>query len=236
MATLALAIYLFPGQRLGMAFIFATGLGKSTLQSRIDAIEAKAILKKKISDDDNTFLRDLYRTLATGAKVSVVLGQTGRMMDHYLDMSGSDFQLSPEIFIENKNIQLQMLRLRNQRNSTYCKKMTLSSPVFYMPDKSKLDSVFGLYYGKLYLTTGPDISGGCKLRWRAVVPWNWPSYASLKLKYGNPHAESFPIPNILSLIYGKSHALYIDNGLGEFIARQGLAKSFVAYASWVELD
>ena len=68
----------------------------------------------------------------------------------------------------------------------------------------------------------------------AVVPWVWPSYASLQAKYGNPHAESFPLPSLRSLVLGRHHALYVDNGLGQYLEQLGLAKSFLAFAEWTD--
>ena len=66
------------------------------------------------------------------------------------------------------------------------------------------------------------------------MPWGWPSYPSLRKKYGNPHAESFPLPNLKSLALGRKHALFIDKGLGHHLEELGLAKSFVAFAQWSE--
>jgi hypothetical protein len=74
----------------------------------------------------------------------------------------------------------------------------------------------------------------CLLHWRAEVPWLWPSYASLRKKYGTPHAESFPLPNLESVLFGQKYALFVDNGLGEYLAEVGLAKPFLAFAEWDE--
>jgi hypothetical protein len=38
----------------------------------------------------------------------------------------------------------------------------------------------------------------------------------------------------LSLVLGRRHALFVDNGLGEYLVQLGLAKPFVAYAEWDE--
>jgi hypothetical protein len=66
------------------------------------------------------------------------------------------------------------------------------------------------------------------------VPWTWPSYESIRSKYGRYHAESFPLPNLASLFFGREHALYVDNGLGEYLVHLGLAAPFTAYAEWDE--
>jgi hypothetical protein len=102
-----------------------------------------------------------------------------------------------------------------------------------MPHRSNLDSVFGLYHGKLHVTQQKR-ADACSLRWRAEVPWVWPSYASLRKKYGTPHGESFPIPNLKSLLFGREHSLFVDNGLGYHLEEVGLAKSFLAFSEWSE--
>jgi hypothetical protein len=66
------------------------------------------------------------------------------------------------------------------------------------------------------------------------VPWGWPSYASLKTKYGDAHAESFPLPNLKSALFGREHSLVVDNGLGEYLVQLGLAKPFLAFSEWDE--
>ena len=103
-----------------------------------------------------------------------------------------------------------------------------------MPDASQVDSVFGLYHGKVALTRSLEADGRCVVHVRAEVPWFWPSYASLKQKHGNAHAESFPLPNLKCLLFGPNHALYVDNGLGEYLVTLGLARPFLAYAEWDE--
>lgn len=101
-----------------------------------------------------------------------------------------------------------------------------------MPDESNTDSVFGLYHGELYLRVTRDAEGKCNFHYRAEVPWIWPSYASLEEKYGNPHAESFPLPNLTSLFFGGAHALFVDNGLGQYLEELSLARRFLAFRRW----
>jgi hypothetical protein len=43
------ALLLFPGQRLGLAFTLATGIGTRDLQRRIDALEDQAISHKALA-------------------------------------------------------------------------------------------------------------------------------------------------------------------------------------------
>jgi hypothetical protein len=224
---------LFPGRRTLLAFTIGTGLGRDSLQRQIDTLEDKAIEGVALSDEDLSFLEDFYSTLASGARASFVARQTGGMMQHYLDSSGTPYQLDPSIFVGNAKVQVQAERMLKKARKLRCDgQTTLSSPRFYMPDRSNTDSVFGLYYGRLQVTPIRQSDGACEFLWRAEVPWAWPSYEDLRTKYGNPHAESFPLPNARSLLQGKQYALYVDNGLGHHLERIGLAKSFLAYAEW----
>jgi hypothetical protein len=229
----AATCWLFPGQRLGLAFTLATGVGTSSLQDKIDALESKAVRREPFSAEDRELLSDFYRTLATGAKLSVLVAQTGHLMDHYLDGSGKDFELGADIYRDNAKVQRQLGVLR-QRLGKSCKAVHLESPTFYMPDTSKIDSVFGLYHGRVFIQQEPGLAGACVRHVRAEVPWFWPSYASLRDKYGSAHAESFPLPNAQSLLFGQKLALYVDNGLGQYLVELGLAKPFLAYAEWDE--
>lgn len=224
---------LFPGQQAGFALTLATGVGVAGMQENVDALEAKAIHRQPFTRSERAFLYDLYETMATGASMMPPLRQSGKMMAHYLGRSGDDFELEPSIFTENKKVQKHMSRLRQRIRTQQPSLQTLSSPRFYMPDKSNVDSVFGLYYGTLHASPTYR-SREIEIRWRAEVPWIWPSYPSLKKKYGRYHAESFPMPNIRSLLFGKEYVLYVDNGLGEYITHLNLAKSFFAYAEWTE--
>ncbi len=103
-----------------------------------------------------------------------------------------------------------------------------------MPHRSSPDSIFGLYYGRVILHPEKSHSGQIMFNWCFEVPWEWTSYESLKKKYGHYHAESFPLPNARSLIQGRQFALRIDNGLGEYLTRIGLAKSFRVFAEFKE--
>ena len=203
------------------------------LQRRIDLLEDKAIRRGRFSDVERDFLLDFYATLATGGKLLLVTRQTGKLMDHYLAGSGTDYPLEPEIFTTNTRVQRRAALLQKQALGTPCVDgRRLSSGVFSMPDASNVDSVFGLYFGTLYVTQHRMPEGGCDLRFRAEVPWVWPSYPSLRQKYGDPHAESFPLPNLKSLFFGRRYALFVDNGLGHQLEELGLAKSFLAFAEW----
>lgn len=226
----------FPGRQASIALRLATGIGISSLQTRIDGLEAKAVAKETFTQEDRAFLTDFYTCLATGARLTVILGQSGRLMQHYLDGSGEPLELGRGIFTGNWKVRKRMERLRGQiRQDARGKGMRkrYSSGTFHMPHPSVPDSVFGLYYGTI--EARPERRDGrIVITWRAEVPWQWPSYASLERKYGDPHAESFPLPNPLC-VFGLDHALYVDNGLGEHLVQVDLAKPFLAYAEWQEV-
>ncbi|WP_152670219.1 hypothetical protein [Lysobacter capsici] len=224
----------FPGPRFGLAFTLATGIGRDALRQRIDGLEDAAIRRAPMTAQDRQFLGDFYRTLASGGKLVILARQTGRMMDHYLDGSGRDYRLDSTIFTGNAKVRAQMALLDKRLAGLPCVDgQRVSSATFYMPDRSQTDSVFGLYYGRVHLTQ-KKAADGCRRHWRAEVPRVWPSYPSLRAKYGDPHAESFPLPNLQSILLGPRHALRVDNGLGEYLTQIGLARSFLAYAEWDE--
>ena len=229
---LLVAQWLFPGGRMILAFQIGTGIGNGSLQARIDRIEEAAIDGAVLDDADRAFLVDFYRTLAAGARASILVGQTGRLMDHYLDGSGADFRLEPEIFTENARVREEIEKLRARAARVPCDGAhTVESWPFYMPHRSKIDSVFGLYHGQVKLTPTPT-DQGCVAMVRAEVPWVWPSYVRLEAQYGDPRAERFPLPNALVLVYGRARALYVGNGLGHHLETLGLARSFLAYSEW----
>ena len=105
---------------------------------------------------------------------------------------------------------------------------------FYMPDKSVPDSIYALYYGKLFLIPKINSDGIISLSWRAEVPWYWPKYDFLKKKYDDFKAHRFSIPNIKSIIFNKDYALKVDDGLGEYLVTLKIAKPFLTYAEWNE--
>jgi hypothetical protein len=229
---IALAIY-FPGSELPIALTLASGIQGVALQDRIDACEEKAIAGNTLTDDETEFLSDLYTCLYKGARLTFVLPEVSKMMEHYLAKSGEPLKIDASIFNTNDKVTERMEAIKAEIRASTQLRPSYRSEEFYMPDFSNIDSVFGLYYG--HITAKPIRSGDTiQIQWRAEVPWEWPSYASLAEKHGDPHAESFPIPNASCLFLGINGAITIDNGLGEYLTQPGLAKSFIAYAEWVE--
>jgi hypothetical protein len=229
----ALAIY-FPGSQLPVALTLASGIGRASLQEKIDACETKAIEGATFTQDEIDFLNDLYTCLHKGARLTLILPEVTRMMEHYLSKSGQSLKVDASIFNTNNKVRKQMTAIEAEILSAAILQSSYRSETFYMPDFSNLDSVFGLYYG--YIIATPERVGETiTIHWRAEVPWEWPSYASLQEKHGDPHAESFPIPNASCLILGLDGAITIDNGLGEHLTHLGIAKSFIAFAEWTEV-
>lgn len=226
---------LFPGQQKYMAFTLATGIGIEDLQNKVDHLENKAIQKKLFKKEEVIFLKDLFSTMSTGAKNSFFLTESGKLTSHYLDQSGSDYNLPERLFTKNNRVKKQMNILKNQfisdiKNNSAKKKY--ESKRFYMPDKSVPDSIYALYYGKIYLYPTTNKEGLVNMLWRANLPWYWPKYDYLKEKFDDYKAHRFSIPNLRSIFINKRHALRVDDGLGEYLVTLGIARPFLAYSTW----
>jgi hypothetical protein len=228
---------LFPGQQKSIAFTLATGIGIPTLQAKVDLLEDKAINKEKFKEEEILFLRDLFRTMSTGAKYSLLLTESGKLTSHYLNKSGEDYILPNYLFVDNKRVKKQMEILKNKLFSDIengAIKEFYVSKRFYMPHKSVPDSIYALYYGNIYLHPTVDTGGAITLTWRAELPWHWPKYDYLKEKFDNYRAHRFSIPNLSSIFVDKKSRLKVDDGLGEYLVTLGIARPFLAYSSWQE--
>jgi hypothetical protein len=238
LAIIAVPTLFVTGARGSVAVQLATGFGIPALQREIDRLQNKAIRKQPFTEQDKQMLRELYGAMADGARLSGVLGQSGRLMDHYLGCTGTPLELDPGIFVTNQRVQQPMNLMRAQIRAAATAHARLEpsyrSPRFYMPHASSPDSVTGLYWGTVQATPQVQDDGTVRVRWRAEVPWEWPTYESLQLRYGTPHAEIFPIPNARSLLYGPQYALHVENGLGGYLVTLGLAKPFLAWSEWEE--
>jgi hypothetical protein len=228
----------FPGRQLLLAITLATGLGVDNLQARVDALEEKAIRGEAFTEADRAFLRDLYTCFAKGGRLTYVLRQSGQLMDHYLSGTGEPLQIEPRIFLGSGRVRGQMDRLKQKIVEDLHARGTLAeeyaSGTFHMGDPETFDSSAGLYFGSIRVR--PRVVGDNRLllRWRADLPWQWPSYESLHEKYGDYHAYCFPLPNARSILQGPRYYLWLDDGLGEYLAQLGLAEPFLAWAEWEE--
>lgn len=228
----------FPGRQAFLAFSLASGIGIPRIQAQVDRLEEKAIKGQPFSANDKRFLKDLYLCFAKGGRLTVVLRQTAGMMTHYLSAKGTPLKTNPRIFVKNKKIQNHMADLKRKVFDDFEKmgkvKTEYSTPTFYMPDPSCIDSMFGLSFGRLILRPDTINRGHIHLRWRAEVPWEWPSYEAQVKESGNYRSKATRIPTALSLFRGRTSGLLIDDGLGEYLVRLKLAKPFLLYAEWTE--
>ncbi len=236
--TAAYLIY-FPGQQAVLAFTLATGFGVHGLQERVDALEDKAINGEPFTDEDKAFLKNLYTCFAKGGRLTIVFWQTGQMMTRYLSMSGEDLYTDPRVFVESRPVLVEAARLTEAIATDYRRDAALKdayvSPRFNMADPTFPDSIAGLYYGKLTVRPQPTPEGEIALRWRAEVPWVWPTYETVREQYGDYKAREFALPNARSLLWGPRYCLYMDDGLGAHLENLGLAKSFRVYSEWDEV-
>jgi hypothetical protein len=226
----------FPGRQGLLAFTLATGIGVPRLQAQVDQMEAKAIKGQELSLSERRFLRDLYTCFAKGG--ALVAPQSSKMMRRYLSRTGESLVVSPGLFSGSAPVRLAMTELKRKvledLDGGRGAQGRYLSESFYMGDPKNFDAFVGLYYGRLQVTprmVEPDL---IVLSWRAEVPWTWPSYAELFQKYGDHHAQSFPLPNARSLLQGPDYCLYMDDGLGGHLSTIGLAKPFLAYSEWEE--
>jgi hypothetical protein len=228
----------FPGRKSLLALTLASGIGVSDLQARVDALEQQAIDGQPFSEADRAFLQDLYTSFAKGARLTYVLRQSGRLMDRYLSRTGEPLQMGPRIFLGSRNVREQMDLLRQRIVEDWQSRDILaeaySSETFHMGEPELFDSSVGLYFGRISVRPRPVGSDRLRLRWRAELPWQWPSYQSLYDKYGDYHAQCFPLPNARSLLGGPEYYLWVDDGLGGYLAQIGLAAPFLAWAEWDE--
>ncbi|MEM7182426.1 MAG: hypothetical protein AAF518_16040, partial [Spirochaetota bacterium] len=217
-----------------VAFSLITGIGVRKVQKEVDRLEDKAIHKKKFSKSEKLFLKAIYSVLYKCGQHSYIFRQTGYLMERYLQASGKDFVLKKRIFVNNKNVIEQIDKLKKKlvsdaRNKSLQKEYR--SKTFYMPHRSSLDSIYGLYYGFVKGKVLKFSKASVTIKWRAEVPWHWPSYDSLYRKYGKYHVETVPIPS-LTIFLG--NYLLLDNGLGEYLVPLGIAVPFSAYSEWQE--
>lgn len=233
----AFLIY-FPGRQTPIAFTLATGIDVNRLQARVDEMEDKAIRGEDFTDNDKRFLRNLYTCFSKGGRLTIVLRQSSQMMRQYLSRSGEDLRAAPRVFINSGPVQDQMASLAKQIRQDFANpegpKDSYSSDTFYMGDPKFFDAFAGLYFGRIIATPGQPIDRKLTVKWRAECPWEWPSYASLFEKYGEHHAQCFPLPNAKSLVLGSQHCLRVDDGLGGHLVTLGLAKPFLVWSEWTE--
>ena len=231
-------LIVFPGRQTPIAMSLATGIGVPSLQAKIDRLEEKAILDQEFTEEDKAFLRNLYTCCAKGGKLIVVARQSGAMMDRYLEATGEELCTGPRVFLGSRRVRHEMELVRRwiQREAEEPDRLrrVYVSRTFHMADPEFFESLTGLYYGRLIAKPRRLQDGTLAIRWRAEVPWRWPTYEYLRRTYGSYHAWCFPLPNARSLLFGAEYCLRIDDGLGEHLVKLGLAKPFLVYSEWEE--
>ena len=223
---------------LRIAFTVGTGIGMPSLQEKIFLLKKKAI-SNQLTNEDKTYLRSFYRTLAVGASGLIILPESSRLMHRYLDGSGEQTSINPSLFIESIRVKKEMSKIRKALESDCKDGNSLTSKRFEMGHGKPWDAHLTLYFGTIMGTLKEG-----KINWEVNMPYKWPTFESLLATYGTYNKEEFPIPNMLSLIsnylpssantLGLGRPLYLPNGLGGELEKQGLAKSFHTKTKWRE--
>ena len=223
---------------LRIAFTVGTGIGMPSLQEKIFSLKKKAI-SNQLTNEDKTYLRTFYRTLAIGASGLIILPESSRLMHRYLDGSGDQTSINPSLFIESIRVKKEMSKIRKALESDCKDGNSLTSKRFEMGHGKPWDAHLTLYFGTIMGTLKEG-----KINWEVNMPYKWPTFESLLATYGTYNKEEFPIPNMLSIIsnylpspaknLGLGRPLYLPNGLGGELEKQGLAKSFHTKTKWRE--
>lgn len=228
--TLLFGVFLLvPHARL--AFTIGTGIGLTSLQKQIQETQSRAI-KERITPDDKDFLSRFYRTMAYGAQLTFVLPESARLMHHYLDGSGATTSIDKSLYTESLRVIDRMNSIKKYLKANCKVGATKTSARFDMGHGYPLDAHFSLYFGTI---TGTIVEQkvGKNIKWEVEMPWKWPTYADIKKTYGTYNKEIIPFPNALSLL-GFGKPMWLPNGLGGELAKQGLAKAFDVNTSWTE--
>ena len=214
-----------------LAFTIGTGLGILDLQKKINNIQTNAI-EESLTKSDKKFLTQFYRTLAYGAEATILLGESARLMHHYLCGSGKQTSIDVSLFTKSFPVKKRMKSIRKNLKKMCVNGAREVSGRFDMGYNYPPDSAFALYFGTIEGKIQNDHHDK-KIQWTARMPWKWPTYETIKRKYGTYFAESFPIPNALSLVK-MGPSLSLPNALGGELENQGLAKSFKTKTVWTE--
>ena len=216
--------------QLRMAAIIGTGIGTSSIQSRVNRLHrlGKA---GNLNEVELIWMRDLYFTLAVGAKLSLILPASSKLMFHYLDGTGEPLQLKPKVFRHSDRV----IAMKAKLNRSLCEgNNPVSSVRFDMGGRTPFDSSFALYFGILSAERAEG-----KVTYTVDMPWKWPTYQDIKQRYGSYEREIFPIPNAASILNNVfkidfAKPLYLPNALGGELERFGLAKGFKVTSGWSE--
>lgn len=231
-------VIVFPGQQTPIALTYTIGWNVENTQARIDRLEELAIHQQPFTEEDKTFLYDLYTAGAKGGRITCVVPNASRLISRYLDCSGDDLEISSSLVVNSAPVKAKIKEMRFQIAWAVAQGRELpaqyESETFYMGDPANLDAAASLYFGKLTAKPYVNERGESRLAWRVDIPWVWPTYDELFEQYGDHHAQNFALPNLRSILFGPEYMLRVDDGLGGHLPTLGLAKPFLAYAEWDE--
>ena len=213
------------------AFTIGTGVGLRDLQKQIENIQSRAI-NGQITEDDKKFLAKFYRIMAYGAQLTFVLPESARLMHHYLDGSGVETSIDKSLYTESKRVVDRMSKIRKYLSTNCEVGRTRISKRFDMGHGYPLDAHFSLYFGTISGRIIEEDSAKF-IQWDVIMPWKWPTYDDIKKTYGTYYKEIIPFPNALSLM-GFGKPMWLPNGLGGELEKQGLAKAFDVNTTWRE--
>jgi len=139
-------IFVFEPVRI--AFTVGTGIGMHSLQEKINSLKKKAI-SNELTNEDKTYLRSFYRTLAVRASGLIILPETSRLMHRYLDGSGEQTSINPSLFIESIRVKKEISKIRKALMSDCKNGNSLTSKRFEMGQGKPWDAHLTLYFGKI---------------------------------------------------------------------------------------
>tara|TARA_B100000886_G_C20206104_1_gene400468 strand:- start:183 stop:572 length:390 start_codon:yes stop_codon:yes gene_type:complete len=119
-----------------------------SLQEKINSLKKKAI-SNELTNEDKTYLRSFYRTLAVRASGLIILPETSRLMHRYLDGSGEQTSINPSLFIESIRVKKEISKIRKALMSDCKNGNSLTSKRFEMGQGKPWDAHLTLYFGKI---------------------------------------------------------------------------------------
>lgn len=258
---ISLAVYL-PGGQARIAYALVSG-NVDDIQTRVYALEQKANTKVLFTEGEQQFLRDLYSVFYKGARL-VGLRYSAKTMRHYLHGAGRPLIIDKRLFRADEAVGKRMTLICRQiahdyENGSLTNAGMYRSKVFYAGDGVyELDRFMGIRDAQLSASVYFENETNVYIRWQVRSEYEWPSYdaASPVRSSGSPSYS--PIPLNLKIIRSlrardvyrfvrrgvipwrriqsahSNEMLWINDGLGAYLAETGLAVPYTIYAGWVE--
>ncbi len=202
------------------------------IQTRVDALEKKAIGKKEFSEDDKAFLKDLYASLAFGGRI---MGhrEAADMLDRYLAATGEPLRLGSEAYEANAKVKAAVVKLASRIRADLSRRVARKK---YLSDRIVVsiseDARLFYFSNVFFLQAFPDTADGDRprIRFRVDLTSHFVSYDEEKKIYGRCGRVSTPF-----VTNGKGSTLTIDDGLSNYLTVIGLAKEFGYYSEWTSV-